>query len=381
MRTAHKATRSGTRKQNATFVFQRIYAVPLTTRAKIARETQLTAATISDIVAGLIDEGLVKEAGTAPSTGGKPPVLLSIDAGARSILTLDLSGSQRIGTVHDMSHAVLHRIVEPHSDSRGDDALREVKAMLDELISLAPTRILGVGVGTPGVVTDDGVIVEAANLGWHNVPLADLLGEYCDWPVHVVNDARATAVAEYLLGNHDTRNMLVVKIGRGVGSGIVLDGNIYTGEGSAAGEIGHISAVPRPDGSVTLESVASTPSIARAMAGVTGGTYQGRPSKFIAAQIKANPNAYTAIIDQLGEDLASILATVVGTLDVHNIVLSGPIDVLGDSLLEAVQDGLTDRLLPSLGAQLRVSFGDIDERMAVATGVCTYVIRQELGVG
>ena len=380
MRVAQKATRSGTREQNTTFVLQRVYASAPTTRAEIARETGLTAATISDIIGGLVEEGIVQEVGFAASTGGKPPVLLDIDATARAIVTLDLSGSQWSGTIHDLRQTVLHRTVVPHNDLRGDEALNVVKDLLTDLTSAAPYPILGIGVGTPGVVTSDGTVVEAANLGWSNLPLADILGECCDWPVHVVNDSRATAVAEYLLGDHGTRNMLVVKIGRGVGSGIVLDGNIYEGEGSAAGEIGHIAAIPRPSGTVTLESVASTPAIARAMASVAGVEFQGRPSKFIAEQLEINPEAYGSIIEQLGSDLASILATVVGTLDVHHIILSGPIGSLGEPLLEAVRNGLAERLLPALCEKLEVSFGDIDERTAVATGVCTYVIREELGV-
>ncbi len=255
-----------------------------------------------------------------------------------------------------------------------------VKEMLEDLTAAAPYPILGVGVGTPGVVTGDGIVIEAANLGWRDLPLADILSDCCDWPIHVVNDSRATAVAEYLLGNHGTKNMLVVKIGRGVGSGIVLDGNIYEGEGSAAGEIGHIAAIPGPTGVVTLESVASTPAIASEMAQVAGVDFHGRPSKFIAAQLEIDPLGYRFIIEQLGSDLATILATVVGTLDVHHIILSGPIDPLGEPLLEAVRVGLAERLLPTLSAKLEVSFGHIDERTAVAVGVCTYVIREELGV-
>jgi predicted NBD/HSP70 family sugar kinase len=370
----------GTREQNATFVLQRIYGSAPTTRAEIARETGLTAATISDIVSGLVAEGIVREIGLAASTGGKPPVLLDIDANARSVVALDLSGSQWIGTVHDLRQNVLHRTIAPHNDLRGNDALKTVKEMLEDLTAEAPHPILGIGIGTPGVVTGDGIVIEAANLGWRGLPLAELLNGCFDWPIHVVNDSRAAAVAEFLLDNHGTTNMLVVKIGRGVGSGIVLDGNIYDGEGSAAGEIGHIAAIPRPTGLVTLESVASTPAIATVMASVAGVSFEGRPSKFIATQVRINPQAFGSIVEQLGSDLASILATVVGTLDVHHIILSGPIDPLGEPLLEAVRAGLAERLLPTLSAKLEVSFGHIDERTAVAIGVCRYVIREELGV-
>jgi predicted NBD/HSP70 family sugar kinase len=380
VRVAQKATRTGTREQNATFVLQRIYASAPTTRAEIARETGLTAATISDIVGGLVAEGIVDEVGFAASTGGKPPVLLDIDASARAVVALDLSGSRWIGTVYDLRKNILSQRAVPHNGLMGDDALSAVKEMLEDLTAAAPYPILGVGVGTPGVVTGDGIVIAAANLGWRDLPLADILSDCCDWPIHVVNDSRAAAVAEYLLGDHGTKNMLVVKIGRGVGSGIVLDGSIYEGEGSAAGEIGHIAAIPRQTGTVTLEAVASTPAIARSMASIAGVEYEGRPSKFISAQLEIDPQGYRPIIEQIGSDLATILATVVGTLDVHHIILSGPIDLLGEPLLEAVRVGLAERLLPALSAKLEVSFGHIDERTAVAIGVCTFVIREELGV-
>ncbi|MGI9585935.1 MAG: winged helix-turn-helix transcriptional regulator, partial [Acidimicrobiia bacterium] len=80
MRVRTKATKSDTREQNRRFVLQRIYAASPTTRADIARETGLTAATVSDLVASLISDGIVSEVGTAPSTGGKPPVLVDIEA-------------------------------------------------------------------------------------------------------------------------------------------------------------------------------------------------------------------------------------------------------------------------------------------------------------
>jgi predicted NBD/HSP70 family sugar kinase len=380
VRVAQKATRTDTRQQNATFVLQRIYESAPTTRAEIARETGLTAATISDIVSGLVVEGIVHEVGLAASTGGKPPILLDIDANARSVVTLDLSGSQWIGTVHDLRQNVHHRTVVPHNELQGNEALEAVRNMLEDLTAVAPNPILGIGLGTPGVVTGDGTVIEAANLGWRELPLADLLSDSFDWPVHVVNDSRAAAAAEFLLGSHGTTNMLVVKIGRGVGAGIVLDGNIYDGEGSAAGEIGHIAVIPRPTGPVTLESVASTPAMATAMASISGEAYEGRPSKFISALLEKNPHNYGFVVEQLGSDLASILATVVGTLDVHHIILAGPVDCFGQPLLDAVHSGLSERLLPALSEKLDVTFGDIDVRTAVAAGVCTYVIREELGV-
>lgn len=380
MRVHTKASKSDTRTQNLRFVLQRIYASGPTTRAELVRETGLTAATISDLVSELGTDGIVTEVGIAPSTGGKPPVLIDINANARSIITIDLGGTRWKGSVRNLRHEILGSLTVDQSDRTGNDALQAVTSLIGQLRDDSPLPLLGIGIGTPGVVTDDGVVVEAANLGWTDLALARILSGTFDVPVHIVNDARATGMAEYLLGDHGTGNLIVVKLGRGVGSGIVLNGDIYSGEASAAGEIGHIASIPRDGELVTLESVASTPAIARTLALGLGLEFTGRPSKFIAAHAGDDEQVTTDVIDQIGSDLAAILASVVGTLDVHRVVISGPICVFGDSLLDAIDTQLGARLLSSLGKLVTVTFGQVDESVAVESGTATYLMQRELGV-
>lgn len=375
-----KASRSDTRTQNRQFVLQQIFSEAPTSRAEIVRSTGLTAATVSDLVADLMAEGIVTEVGTAPSSGGKPPTLVDIDAPNLTLIVVDLSGSSWRGELRTARHDVLATVKIPHGDRRGDDVVRTVIELIDELTAASPVPPLGVGVGTPGVVTDSGVVVEAANLGWSNLPLADILADATGHRIQVVNDARATAVAEFLLGDHATGNLLVVKFGRGVGSGIILDRNVYRGESSAAGEIGHIAVIPRATEHITLEQAASTTAIARQLGHDLGIPFSGRPSRFIAAHVDDDAAVTSGLVARLGEDIATVLASVVGTLDVHRIVLSGPITTFGDALLGAVDAGLARRLLPALSASVTVSYGHVDEKAAVASGVATYVLRQELGV-
>lgn len=380
MRVHTKASKSDTRTQNQRFVLQRIYASGPTTRAELARETGLTAATVSELVSQLVTDGIVTEVGIGPSSGGKPPVLIDINANARSIITIDLGGARWKGSVRNLRHEIVHSVVVDQGNRTGDDALRAVTSLIHELRDASPFPILGIGIGTPGVVTEDGVVIEAANLGWTDLPLSQMLTDSFDVPVHIVNDARATAMAEFQLGDHGTANLIVVKLGRGVGSGIVLNGNVYSGEACAAGEIGHIASIPRENELVTLESVASTLAIANALAAGLDVEFIGRPSKFIAAHAGDDAEVTASVIDQIGSDLAAILASVVGTLDVHRIVISGPICVFGDSLLGAVDDQLAKRLLPSLGKLVTVAFGQVDESVAVEAGAATYLMQRELGV-
>jgi predicted NBD/HSP70 family sugar kinase len=361
-------------------VLQRIYAAGPTTRAELVRETGLTAATISDLVSELAADDIVTEVGIAPSSGGKPPVLVDINADARSIITLDLGESSWKGSVRNLRHEIVETVAVDAGDRTGDEALEAVVSLIRQLCEASPFPLLGIGIGTPGVVTDDGVVVEAANLGWRDLPLAEKLTDIFDVPVHIVNDSRATAMAEYLLGDHGTGNLIVVKLGRGVGSGIILNGNVYAGEASAAGEIGHIASIPRGGELVTLESVVSTLAIARSLAEGLDIEFTGRPSKFIGAHAGDDEHVTDRVTTQIGSDIAAILASVVGTLDVHRIVISGPISIFGDSLLDAVNDQLGSRLLPSLASLVTVTFGPVDEAVAVESGTATYLLQRELGV-
>ena len=153
LRIETKSTRSDTRERNRQFVLQRIYSGSPTTRAEISRDTGLTAATISDLVSNLIEDRLVVEKGTAPSSGGKPPVLLEMDVDALALITIDVSGSRWIGSVRNLRHDVLQSETIQGDERRGDDAVAAVRDLIDHLASGAASPILGVGVGTPGVVT------------------------------------------------------------------------------------------------------------------------------------------------------------------------------------------------------------------------------------
>ena len=144
--------------------------------------------------------------------------------------------------------------------------------MIDELLTETPAPPLGVGIGSPGVIDAEGTVLEASFFDWHDVPLAEMLTERYELPVHVINNSRAAALAEYSFGDHQAENLLAVKIGNGVGAGVVLDGRIHTGEDSAAGEIGHVTV--DHDGircvcgqTGCLETVASAPRLAALLSG------------------------------------------------------------------------------------------------------------------
>ena len=217
-------------------------------RADLARGTELTPATVSALVAELEAEGLVTEAGTRRGDDqvGKPPTMLRVRPKARNFIALDLSDPQTMrAAVIDLAGTVISDVNLSARGATGDEALERIEVTVAQALEKANAPILGIGVGTPGVVSGVGEVVEAWHFGWHHVALANRLEDVFGFPTHVSNDANAAAIAEYTRGGHEVSNLAVVKIGSGVGAGFVLNGLPYRGEHAAAGEMATLSSTPR----------------------------------------------------------------------------------------------------------------------------------------
>jgi predicted NBD/HSP70 family sugar kinase len=356
------------------FALQTIYRRGPTSRAEIARETQLAKATVSDLVGLLLDEGLVVELGTGVSAGGKPPTLVSLAPKSRSIVALDLSTVPFTGAIADLQGAIGQR-VEGIGQPTGDDALDEVGRLAERLVAQAPSEVIGVGVATPGVVDSAGTVRSASHLDWDEVPLASLLGVRLGLPVHVANDSHVAALAEYSHEFPEGESLVLVRVGEGVGAGIVLDGRLYRGPGSGAGEIGHVVVVA--DGlpcwcgrSGCLETVVAMRSLLSAASAILG-----RP----ASPSDLASTAVAATVSAAGQALGAALAHVVATLDVRHVALAGPVRAAGEPFRAAVAETIKERVLPTMSAHVDVRWAALDADLVLA-GASAMVLAAELGV-
>ena len=355
------------RGHNRSLVLQTLFHQGAMSRADLSRETGLTRVTISDLVAELIADGFVAEMGVREASGpGKPAILVDLDHAGHRIIGLDLSGSDTfIGAVLTLDGGIVARreVAVPAADALVDTVVELARALVAE--SHAP--VLGVGVGTPGVVDDRGVILTAPNFGWAGFDLEGALRNALGVPVLVANDANAAVLAEYTFGGAPD-DVLLVKVGRGVGSGLLLAGQPMRGSRFAAGEIGHVTV--GTDGGPQcacgkvgcLEAWLSVPSLT---------------SRLNAA---ADPAAHEGILRDAGERLGIALAPVVGALDVSEIVLSGPPELLGGSLAEQTVETLRARTLaPSVDAGVRVRMTEQGQDI-VLRGAAVMVLSGQLGV-
>src|SRR5512143_1930708 len=238
-----KATHQDTKEHNRDLVLKTIFETETVSRAEIARITRLTRTTVSDVVAGLLEEGLVREVGMGSSIGGKSPILLSLVKDSRYMISLNLGHDQFCGAVVNLRGEIKEMENVPVSGRDGEQALALVYEILDQLVGKQWAPMVGIGVGTPGLVnTREGLVVNAVNLDWQNLPLAQLLQDRYHLPTHIMNDSQAAAIGEYVYGGGyaTDENLVVINVRQGIGAGILINGRLFQGDGGGAGEIGHV---------------------------------------------------------------------------------------------------------------------------------------------
>lgn len=365
LRARAKMLPAHTRAHHRSMVLQHLFHAGPTSRADLARATGLTRVTVSDLVAALLAEGLLEERGVRKGGVGKPATLVGMRTEEFQVVALDLSDEAVIrGAVLTLTADAVERR-ELHVGGRtGGDLVDLVAELARGLLAAATRPVLGVGLGSPGVVDRAGRVVEAPNLRWADLPLAAILTERLGLPVHVANDADTAALGEYTYGGADDA-ALVLTVGQGVGAGIILDGARVHGAGDAAGELGHVTVVD--DGAPCacgrrgcLETLLAVPALRRAVAGL-------------------DAEAADEVLAGVGRVLGTALAPVVSALNLGEVLLSGPADLLDGALREATTRTLRDRTMRAVSARLAVRTATLGED-GVLAGAAVLVLAAQLGV-
>lgn len=360
-----KATHQQTKQHNRDLVLRTIFANESISRAEVARITNLTRTTVSDVVNGLLEEGLVEEVGRGESIGGKTPILLSVVADSRYLIGLNLAQDKFIGAIVNLRGEIKEMVEEPVHDDDGKTALDLVYHIIDQLIKKRIKPIVGIGVGTPGLVnTREGVVVNAVNLEWQDLPLGQLLEKKYKIPVSVLNDSQATAIGEYVYGgdHSDNDNLIVVNVKHGIGSGILVNGRLFQGDGGGAGEIGHV--VVQENGELCrcgkhgcLETVSSARAVLKHLKLTS---LEKAQSAFEAGEAKT-----MQVVDNAAHYLGISLANLIGTLNIEKIVLTGDMTRFGAKWLDAVNASMRNAALSRLSENTKLELGTLDYRACI----------------
>ncbi len=392
-----KATPERARAHNSKLVLKTIYDSGQISRAEIARTTKLTRPTVSDVVAGLMEQGLVEEVGYAPSTGGKRAVLLSVVDDSRHLIGLDLARGDFRGAVINLRGEIKDRVDLPLQGRDGDAALALVYDLVDALVEAASSPLLGIGIGAPGLVDAvNGVMHQAVNLNWRDVPLRSLLQGRYGLPVHMANDCQVAALAEYTFSDgSNNQDLVVVNVGWGVGAGIVLNGQLLHGNTCGAGEIGHVTVVEAGEQCQCgnfgcLETVASTRAIVRRAHAIAKNNPDSLLYQFAATpemvsfdtvlqMFDAGDEVVRQVMREVGQSLGVAAANLVGVLGSCRILIAGQVTGFGPSLIDAIREEMVKRALPSLARSTEVGFVSLGSDI-VLRGASALLLSHELGL-
>lgn len=233
------------KKINKSIVLHTIRRNSPLSRAKVSEMTGLNKATVSNLVAELCAQELVTEVGPGQSSGGRKPLMLHFNSMAGSVIGIELRVKQLTAVLCDLSGGILFESDFSLDNHALPYVLERMKKTISDLIDKAPESpygIVGIGVGVPGMVDENGVVLFAPNLGWEMVDLRGILEAEFAVPVTIDNEANAGAQGELNFGAaKDVRHLLYISAGSGIGSGIIIGGELYKGARGYAGETGHMT--------------------------------------------------------------------------------------------------------------------------------------------
>jgi glucokinase-like ROK family protein len=327
---------------------------------------------------------LVREAESGPATGGRRAVLLEMNPHKGVIVGIDMGVSHLGILATDFSARVLDELETPFKVGDGPEAgLHTVDHYLRQLLErnhLMVEQVAAIGMAVPGpVIADQGIVASPPIMpGWDRYPIRVHLEELWGLPVTVNNDAELGAVGEWAYGaGRGARNLVYIKVGSGIGSGLIMDGHIYRGETGSAGEIGHITI--RDDGPVCscgnhgcLEAMSGGTAIARRGREAVRSGRRTQLTNQAAVDCLTARDVFAAarlgdliaqqIISEAGVYLGIAIASLVNVFNPGMVVIGGGVAQMGDLLLDPIRRTVAERSLRSAAQVTRINAAVLGRR-------------------
>lgn len=383
-------------------------------RVAVARRTGLSRTTVSSIVESLLKDGLAREGDTqsAAPSGGRRPTLVHFNESAGVILGVDLGRSHCTILATDLAAHILARESGPFDATLGAEVcLPLLVAALRRFVAahnIAWDTVVGLGVGIPGPVDAQQAMLNHPPRmpGWHGVDVQRVLHRELGISIRMGNDANMGALGESRYGaGRGLSDFAYLKVGSGIGCGLVISGNVYRGSRGSAGELGHVTI--DEDGPLCdcgnrgcLETVASAPSIVRdaieacslnrqraaqGLPSVSGSTAlvssDGNRTVDVADVVQAaldGDPASRAAIERAGELIGVALASLINLLNPSVILVDGGVARAGELLLNPLRRAIASRSLSAASANTRLIPGELGAN-AIALGAVAAVIDAAFG--
>ncbi|XVQ08310.1 ROK family protein [Spirillospora sp. CA-255316] len=355
------------------------------TRAELAQLTGLARSTVSQRLDALMNHRWVVATEDAISSGGRPAAAFAFNESVRVVLAADLGATHARLAVIDLGMTVLlERAAELPIDQGPEATLGWLVTAFREMLAEAgrdPAQVCGVGVGLPGPVehTTGQPVNPPIMPGWDGFPVPEWLGERLGAPVLVDNDVNIMALGEHWAARPEADHMIFIKMGTGIGCGIVSDRRLHRGAQGAAGDVGHIrlgsSDVLCRCGNVgCVEAVAGGAALAAALRaeGIDAGG-----SRDVVALMRAGNTRAAQLVRQAGREVGGVMASIVNFFNPSVIVIGGDIAEAGEQVLAGVREVIYSRSLPLATQHLSIRASELGDRAGVigaAVMVVEYVL-------
>lgn len=377
------------REFNESLVLNLIRQAGRISRADIAKRLHLSRSTVSSIINDLIANNLVREVGAGDSQGGRRPIMLEFNGQAGYVVGVDVGATHILVLLTDLQAQPVVRLQEPFDVEEGPEVgLERIIGLIEQAVEEAEVGmdcVVGVGIGIPGPLNyaTGKTIFPPIMPGWHDIPLRDRLHKRLGKPIHLDNDANLGAIAEYWWGaGRGARNVAFVKVGTGIGCGLILEGQIYRGEIGSAGEIGH--AVIDEDGppcrcgsNGCLEAMASASAIVQAFRQGSHSADEGSNLTILDLIEAARNSDSTAqrLFAQAGRRIGTALTSLVNLLNPGIIVIGGGVARAGAFFLDPLRETVHRCALPVAVSSTQIVESKLGPE-AIAIGAVTAILQE-----
>ncbi len=359
------------------------------TRAELVQLTGLARSTLAQRLDALLSQQWIIPTEEAISSGGRPAIAFTFNRTARVVLSADLGATHARVAVTDLGTTVLsERAAEVPIDRGPEETLGWLRRTFEEMLAETghrPDEICGIGVGLPGPVEhSSGRPVNPPIMpGWDGFPVPEWLGSRLGAPVLVDNDVNIMALGEHWAARPEADHLIFVKIGTGIGCGIISDRRLHRGAQGAAGDIGHIRVASALDtvcrcGNIgCLEAVASGAAMA---AKLSADGVRAEDSRDVVRLVRGGNTHAVQLIRQAGREVGDVLASIVNFFNPSVIVVGGDISEAGEQVLAGLREVIYSRSLPLATQHLTITASELGDRAGVI-GAAVMVIEHVLAPG
>jgi predicted NBD/HSP70 family sugar kinase len=383
MRDRKRATVRDLRRENRAAVLWSLYLDHPRSRPELSAATGLSAASVTNVIRELIDEGVVLETGLAESDGGRPRAMLGMNPEYGYVIGVDVGETRTRVELFDLTMTERAKAEYPLDRAAEHDVavvVGQIASGLDTVLAgggIDRAAILGVGVGVPGIIErGPEALVHGQTYDWDAVPLGKLLRAHTDLPLRFDNGAKTMGQAELWFGaGRGARNAVMVLIGSGVGASLISGGSTYQGATSSAAELGHVTVAVggrtcRCGAAGCLEAYAGAAAILERYGRPMAADDQELALAELIGAADASPRA-AAVLGETAEYLGAGIGTVINLFNPERVILGGWAGLLlGARLLPEIRESAKRHSLRNLFAATSIELSELGSD-AVARGAAT----------